>query len=138
MSDLILSELVLIKWLLSAILTILVFYTLTAIVRLYKKLRTEIVLGVRERFMSEAHRLEDAGKYDLLSKLANMRINSYPNDPNGYWFLALAKFRNKEWAVALSTFKRIQKIDAAWNKFTIEQYIEDSQSQLSGPTKTIT
>jgi len=49
----------------------------------------------------------------------------------------LAKFRKKEWVEALNTFKRIQQIDAAWNKFTVEQYIEDSQNQLKGPEKTV-
>lgn len=137
MNDLILSELAFIKWLLIATLSILISNILISIVRSYKNIRLGVELGVRERFMSEAHRLEDAGKYDLLAKLANMRINSHPEDPNGYWFFALAKFRNKEWVAALTAFKQIQRIDVAWNKFTVEQYIEDAKSELKGPEKTV-
>lgn len=137
MSELYLSELVFIKWLLVAILSILVINLLIAMIRSYKNIRLGIGDGVSKNFIAEGHRLEDAGKYELLSKMANMRINSHPNDPNGYWFLALAKFRNKEWLAALTAFKQIQKIDISWNKFTVEQYIEDSQNQLKGPEKTL-
>lgn len=140
-NDLILSELVTIKMILLAVFVLLVFiifYMGLSLIRIFKNAKIEIELKDRERFVSEGHRLEDAGKYLLLSKLANLRINSHPNDPNGYWFLALAKFRSKEWSAALTALKHIQRIDVSWNKFTVEQYIEDSQSQLKGPEKRVT
>lgn len=141
MNDLVISELSAIKSILLAIFTILVFigfYMSINLIRIYKNTRLEVEHKIRERFISEAHCLEDVGKYDLLSKLAKMRISSHPEDPNGYWFLALAKYRNKEWINALKALKQIQRIDVSWNKFTVEQYIEDAQSQLKGPEKRIT
>ena len=141
MNDLILNELQIIKWLLVAVVTLisisilcaLVFFKFMASVR-----KAQVNEFEKNTFVAEAHRLFDSGKFDELESISWNRSNEHPHDPAAVWFLALAHYKRAKWGLALSTFKKLQKLDPAWEKYTVEDYINEIQANMTGPKGEIT
>ena len=136
MNNLILNELVTIKWILFGVLLCLVLFLIWAILSMTYSIRarkTEFEAAARNAFISEAHQYEDAGEYEDLFQLAWNRVNSYPHDPNAHWYLAMAYYRRKEWGAALTAFKQLQNLDPAWQKYAVDEYLEEIKQHLTGP-----
>jgi len=136
MSDLILSELEIIKWLIAGILLCLSFISIAHVLTIIHTLRfrkTELEEGARNSFISDCHRHEDSGDYEALYQLAWKRNSDYPQDPTALWFLGIARYRQKQWGQALTAFKELQLIDSAWQKYAVEEYIEEIKLHLTGP-----
>ncbi|TVZ41914.1 hypothetical protein P886_1265 [Alteromonadaceae bacterium 2753L.S.0a.02] len=136
MNSLILNELVAIKWILCAILgciIIIVLWFIMNMVYTFRNRKAELESAARNSFLAEAHQYEDAGQFDKLFELAWDRNNNYPHDPNAHWFMAISRYRRKEWGAALASFKELQRLDPAWQKYTVEEYIEEIKQNLTGP-----
>ncbi len=137
MDSSILAELETIRWVLVAILICIGLITLffaMSFVHTWRYRRNELEEGLRNQFVSEAHRHEDSGDYEALYQLAWTRNSNYPHDPTALWFLGISHYRRKKWGQALSAFKQLQALDPAWQKHTVEEYITETQEHLTGPS----
>lgn len=84
----------------------------------------------------EAQRIENVGDYESLLTLAEQRQQEFPYDLDAIWYVAIAHYKNKNWSAALSAFKELQRLDPVWRKYTVEEYIEEVQTNFTGPVNT--
>jgi len=139
MNTLILSELETIKWLLVGVLfllSVISIYYVISIIHTVRFRKSEIEEGVRNIFVSDCHRHEDSGDYEALYQLAWKRNSDYPHDTTALWFLGIAHYRKKQWGQALTVFRELQTLDSAWQKYTVEEYVEEIKENLTGPRTT--
>lgn len=139
MNNLILSELETIKWLIGGVLFCLSLISINQIATVIHTVRfrkSEIEEGLRNTFISDCHRHEDSGEYESLYQLAWKRNSDYPQDPTARWFLGIAHYRQKQWGQALTAFKELQALDSAWQKYAVEEYVEEIKLHLTGPKPT--
>jgi len=133
MEQKILAELTTIEHLLWAILILIVtsiiyFLSRTILANLPQKHAIS-----RNQFLSIARALEDQGKYNELKSESHTRITKYPKDAAAWWYYALAQYRSNELGAALSSLSELKSIDPAWNKKTVDEYIQEIRSRMKGP-----
>ena len=133
-----LLELRQIKWLLAA----LVFLFLLLIVVLVlgmralgRAQRNSSVIFEKNNFIGEMQRLEASGKYDEMIEKAGARSLTYPNEPEPYWYLSNAYYRKGEYGVALDKIAQLKAGDPIWFREGSDEYVEEIQGLMKGPTR---
>lgn len=87
----------------------------------------------RDHYVSEAKGLEDRGEFDELVLLSKSRLEKYPKDIFAWYYLAIARLRNKNYQGALEAFSEIQAIDPHWQSEIVQEYIDDVRGSMRGP-----
>ena len=138
MDQALLQELVLIKWLLAGLLFCALLSTLALVLFCRLNLqaqRRQQTSQLKQDFLNQAQEQLDKGHYDSLFDLAWLRVNEYPNDVSALWYLGQAQFKKRQYGLALKSFKKIQSIDPSYDKYAVEDFIDEIAEHLTGPTK---
>ncbi len=136
MDSQILVELINIKWLLIGLLICFLILVVVIAGSVYINLsfrRNAIHAELRQDFISEAQRHLDKGRFDELLKVSRKRVSEFPHDVSALWYLGQAHYQKEEYAPALDAFTKAQQLDPTWQKFSIEDYIEEIRSNMKGP-----
>ena len=84
-------------------------------------------------YLIEVRKLLDDGEFERAAELSWNRSCKYPQDPFPLWYLGLARFKNRDFGMALSAFENLRTLDAAWEKVHVSDYIEECRRNLKGP-----
>jgi tetratricopeptide (TPR) repeat protein len=124
-----------IKWMLYGIYLILFFFGCVIFLN-YRLSKNRISSMMREDFMSEAQKLQDKGLHSELQELSEERINENHHDSSAHFYLGMSYYKRKQYGAALQAFTEIQSIDPAWEKFMVQDYIDEIKLNMKGPKGT--
>lgn len=137
MDPLLIPELVRIKWLLLGILICALLVTVTVIYFCKHSLslrRQQLSHQVKQVFINDAQEYLDKGLYSSLFDLCQQRTEDHPNDTAALWYLGQAQYKQQRYGEALKSFRQIQSIDPSFDKYAVEDFIEEIGERLTGPT----
>jgi hypothetical protein len=122
----------------SVVISLLVIFVLFLLVSNYRMRKAQVSALLREDFIQHAQLLEDKGDFEELLELAYKRSLEFNHDIHVMWFRAVALYRLGRFGESLNTFGNIKKLDAVWNMYEVDNYIEQIKESMSGPKSTPT
>jgi len=136
MDSTILSELIIIRWLLIALVILFTIALLVFVIRNIFELKMRkgaISLQMRDYLIAQAQLHESQGEYIEFLETSEKLLELYPDDVNANWYYALSNYKTGHLGEALGTLARIKLLDPAWSKDTIDEYIDIIKSEMKGP-----
>ncbi len=126
----ILNEILIIKWLLIALVSIFILIFSGFLYVIYKTSMIAKDNNTFNNFSTDAKDLLEKGLPDKVIEKAKKLIEKYPKHKWAYWYLAEAYQDKEEYTKALEVFTALKKIAPNWEKKYIEPNISEIKDTL--------
>lgn len=129
----VLQELVLIRWLVTAITAALVVYTVLYGISVALSMRQQRETPKADTFFIRGNALLNKGRLDELFSMCEQQLAEYPEDSGANWLKANIHYRRKEWNQALLCYRKAEEFQPGWSVEALiadlEQRVRDERSR---------
>lgn len=135
--ELLLGQLTTIRWLLAAILAMLIIGsggTIAAVLYVARLVRNAGEQHELDLFRDQAEELLAADKLDELVNFSTNKLRTHPRHTFGHWYLAVAYFHQGKLHHAKREFEKVRDLEPGWGPDYVEPYMDELQQRIREAT----
>ncbi len=136
-TELLAQQITTIKWLLAALLVVLIAGaggTIAAVLYVARLVRNAGEQHELDLFRDQAEELLAADKLEELVNFSAAKLRTHPRHTFGHWYLAVAYFHQGKLHHAKREFEKVRDLEPGWGPDYVEPYMDELQQRIRQAT----